>query len=863
MDQSTAIIIIIFTIGIIWLYKIFVAKRKLYLFFKERIESIKKANNIFSSLLDFDSGYFNNYQLNKWKISTSQLYKEIKNKECKNILLKAEDIEAINKFKYFFLESDSLRIEFNKKFIIKELDTYKSFFNNIEGRALDAQQRTSIVTDEDNNIIIAGAGSGKTTTIVGKVNYLINKYKVNPEDILLISFTNNSAKTLADRININGIQAKTFHKFGMEVIIDVEGIKPSIFDSEQFEPLVNKYYNELIKNTDYIKLVTDYFINYLKPAKSQFEFKTKGDYIQFLKDHNLRSYKLIKISKNGKITMRMEAVKSIEECRIANFLLFNGIEYEYELAYEYETASKKHRQYKPDFTIFHEDKRLYIEHFGISRDGNVPPWFSSDDRQSAKEKYKSDMAWKISTHKKYKTTLIETFSYEMKENTLFDNLTKKLIANGIVLKPKTPLEIWEIITTAAKDEAKNFISLICNFITLMKSNNYTFDKVVKKNRLTVDRFDRKRNEMFLQIIKPIYDKYEFYLREERKELDFSDMINKASHYISQKLYDKKYKYIIIDEFQDISIGRYKLIDELKYNNPACKLFCVGDDWQSIYRFSGSDIALFKDFEKYFGVTVKSKIETTYRFQNPILKLSSDFIQKNSNQEKKDLRSFSQNQSTGYKIYYSNNEEQDDTQSLQNIFDELFERYEDIEKKEIMILSRYNNDLQRRIKNQNGVFRIDKEKQIIGYNKTVSNGKNKSIEARFLTVHKSKGLESDIVILLNCNSGKYGFPSEMSDDTVLNLLLRENDKYENSEERRLFYVAMTRAKEMVCFLTDSAYKSKFIAELEMHTHDSTVNKCPECITADLILKTGTSKNGSTYKFYGCSNYLYGCDYRKWL
>ena len=135
--------------------------------------------------------------------------------------------------------------------------------------------------------------------------------------------------------------------------------------------------------------------------------------------------------------------------------------------------------------------------------------------------------------------------------------------------------------------------------------------------------------------------------------------------------------------------------------------------------------------------------------------------------------------------------------------------------------------------------------------------------KFMTVHKSKGLEADIVIILNCNSGKYGFPSEMSDDPILNLLLSESDQFENGEERRLFYVAMTRAKEQVYFISDGYNKSKFIAELEVEDiSNSLYEKCPICKSADIVIKKkGVSKNGNNYTFWGCSNFNYGCSYSK--
>jgi DNA helicase-4 len=465
------------------------------------------------------------------------------------------------------------------------------------------------------------------------------------------------------------------------------------------------------------------------------------------------------------------------------------------------------------------------------------------------------MEWKRNKHKENNTILIETYSYEMFEGNLYENLSKRLSENGIILKPKSAKEIFDIIKKSANEEYESIITLFMTFITLMKSNNYTFTDLKQKNTTIKDEFQRDKNGLFIEIIKPIYENYQSHLAI-RKELDFSDMINKATEFINKGVYNQKFDYVIIDEFQDISIGRYKLVKAIKEQNPECKLFCVGDDWQSIYRFSGSDITLFKNFEQYFGYTEKLKIETTYRFHNPLIKLSSDFILKNSNQAKKELKSNSLLKSTKYKIVYSITDNQDDTLELKQILDELIENGNDIFKKEIYLLGRYNFDINR-IKNEDKIFSISED--IIQYQKT---GQQNYLKATFMSVHKAKGLEADIVIILNCNSGKHGFPSEMSDDPILNILLSDADQFENGEERRLFYVAMTRAKEKVYFISDATYKSKFIAELEVETGEKSVKKCPLCLTSDLVKKSGT-KNGKNWAFYGCSNYLYGCEYQEWV
>ena len=773
---------------------------------------------------NYEAGYFRNHELNTWKNSVSRIYETLKDKSYDNIGLDTKDIATIKLLLDYYKNGHIHRNEFNKEFIRQELKKYSSFFDNIENRKLDVQQRTAIVTDEDNSFIIAGAGSGKTTTIVGKVGYIINRYKIPADQILIISFTNKSASTLASRINIPEVEAKTFHKFGKDVIAAVDQKQPSIFDENQYKQLITTFFIELLRNPAYLNKVTTYFTNFLKIVKSQDEFKNQGEYFQYLKDQNFSTYKVQQIPYHGRTTYKREVVKSIEECKIANFFLFHSIQYEYESPYEHETATQKYRQYKPDFTILSNDNKVYLEHFAISKNGKVPHFFANADKgqtnEQATQEYVEGIRWKRELHSRFGTTLIETYSHEMFDEVLFDNLTQKLTTIGIQVKSKTHEEIWKIISDSAKDEVESFISLFQTFITLMKSNNYTIEDIKNRNKQLKIKFHQQRNLLFIEIIAPIYEKYQKYLAE-RKEIDFSDMINIAANYIATGKYKRKFGYVIIDEFQDLSIGRYQLVKAIKDTNPSCKLFCVGDDWQSIYRFSGSDIALFKEFEKYFGYTEKAKIETTYRFYNPLINLSNNFILKNPNQTKKELKGTSNSKSTTYKIVYSISDNQDDTYALQSIFNELISSGK-ANCKEIIILGRYSFDINR-IKNEENIFSINKGNETITYAIRTTEDEVRSLSAQFMTIHKAKGLEADIVIIINCNSGKHGFPSGMSDDPVLNLLLSEADQFENGEERRLFYVAMTRAKELLYLVSESSYKSKFVAELEEENVASEIKK----------------------------------------
>uniref|UniRef100_UPI00271218AE 3'-5' exonuclease n=1 Tax=uncultured Duncaniella sp. TaxID=2768039 RepID=UPI00271218AE len=214
--------------------------------------------------------------------------------------------------------------------------------------------------------------------------------------------------------------------------------------------------------------------------------------------------------------------------------------------------------------------------------------------------------------------------------------------------------------------------------------------------------------------------------------------------------------------------------------------------QSIYRFSGSDIALFNQFQKYFGETDINKIETTYRFGEPLVSLSSQFIQRNAAQIKKDIHPYDSNAKTELNFC------EYDRSNYCNIIEQLVASIPS--ENSVFLLGRYSFDdyyLSYRYKSQKEGNRFF---YFIG---------NRKIE--FLTAHKSKGLEADYVIILQCNNDTYGFPSLISDYNVLNYVLTKSDQYPFAEERRLFYVAITRAKIKTIILYNRNFPSVFVEE----------------------------------------------------
>lgn len=826
---------------------------------QKQLTEIKQFN------LDFDKfrnkrKYLSNYDTFNFKSNYTALFNKLKITDYKDLPDFQEEIRLIDTFISEYSNFEDLIKVRNNIFVTNELEKVDDLLSDVEGKSLDKQQRDAVVVNEDNNLIIAGAGSGKTLTIAGKVQYLTKRLKVNPKEILLISFTRKSADEMAERIQKKmdiSLSVKTFHKLGLDIIAESTNEKPSIFGLSQKEilQLLSSFISEAKSNDTYFNNLIDFLAYYLKPYKDIHDFKSDSEHQNYLKEQKLEGYKMIRRkTKDGVEIKYRERFKSQEEVFIANFLFRNNIEYKYEESYQYKTASKKFGQYKPDFYL--PEYNIYIEHFGIDENNNVPDWFKGKEGISAKQVYNDGIAWKRNEHQYNGTTLVETYSWEQKKGILLSNLQDKLEDEGVEFNPMSDDELWDYIQENTPEDIDKFTQLLNTFLVLFKSNNESISNLIFRAKQE----DNQRATLFLNLFEPILKNYENYLKE-HNEIDFSDMINMATTLISNSQFSSVYKYIIIDEFQDISQSRYQLIKALLDQKPNTKLFCVGDDWQSIYRFAGSDIGVFTGFSEYFETftikdfkrkTNKSYIEHTYRFDNKLIDLSSNFILKNPNQIEKSLKSNKQSKLNPLTIHKYNDAERNGNEAykvLNKALDVINKKEKD-KKISILLLGRY--DFEKRI--------IDDSQHISKqYNKLHNRydyifKENHNHQINFLTVHTSKGLEADYIIILNGNSGTYGFPSEISDDPLLNFLLSKADQFPNGEERRLFYVAMTRAKKHVHILTSYEYPSKFVTEIEANEPITSL-KCGWCDNGKLI-----ERKGPYGYFYACNNFHY-CNYTK--
>lgn len=762
------------------------------------------------------------------------------------------DMNEVDKFNHLYDNFESTVREKNDVFVRTELKKHVEFFSYISGYSLDQQQRKAIVTDEVNSLYIAGAGAGKTLTVVGNVKYLVEKRGVSPEKILLISFTNKAVDELQERItkgNDYSIKATTFHKLGLSILAEHTGKKQAIYSDDQAGLIKNLLIDEVMKNDKamewFVEFMALYYIVPVNPA----DYDKQSDYFQDLRRQELTSLKgrMHEYEADGRdsmTTLKGEKIKSIEELIIANYLYIHGINYEYERPYVYDTSDTIYRQYYPDFYL--TDYDIWLEHFGVDQEGRAK-WLTSFEEK----KYQDGMEWKRSLHEEYGTTLIETYSYYSKNGNLIEKLSEILKENGVSINAIDSRRILEMITREKRGrQFEDFSRLMSTFIQLFKSNGYNntnFDRMKTEVSKSSYSFMRERESTILYLATIVYNIYEKYLSD-KKQIDFADMINQATEVVMNTDMDMGYDYIFIDEYQDIATGRFNLVKAIREKSNA-KVVAVGDDFQSIYRFAGSDIGMFMNFESYFGKTEVMKIETTYRNSRELIDIAGAFIQKNSAQIKKQLKS-SKSLSEPVKIV-----ESDYGDMVAAFTATMLEIYQNNPNGDILVLGRNNYNKNPLLDTGRFYFKDDD---------TLVYDINPNIRMKYLTVHRSKGLEADNVILLNVINHTTGFPNQTVDDPILRLVLNYTGEYKFDEERRLFYVALTRTKNSTYIMTQPFKHSDFVAELITDNKievkkigDGSNNvvdvKCPKCGSSQLKFIDG--KFG---KFVGCGNYPH-CDY----
>ena len=666
---------------------------------------------------------------------------------------------------------------------------------------LSEEQVIAATSHAKETLVVAGAGSGKTFVLVGRAKYLVGSDRTTEDKILMLAYNKDAAEELSRRTKASGISvtAQTFHGFGNSVIKS-PGERTGVAFGDSGE--VSKFLAHQLKNElseDSKSGLAKYFSQELVPYRDFEEFVSLNEYAAYVRATIPR-------------TLMDEQVKSHGEWLIANFLFSNSIDYSYEALYE-EGKSAKDR-HKPDFSIWEQSKTpIWIEYFGTDRSNSVAPGIS-------KEGYLDGIKWKKEVHARNSTILIELYYYDLKEGTLLTKLAAALKQNGVKLKPKSADEILAQANEIGYDS--RFLKVCEQFLGHVRANRLSAAQLTELAKA------QERDKTFISVFNQFLSAYESELTR-LKLPDYAELIHGAADVISNSEYEFGFTHVLVDEFQDISSDRNRLIDSMKVANPKLEVTCVGDDWQSIYRFSGSDVSIMREASKPKMIRKRVDLTATYRLPQVISDISRNFILKNPLQLEKNVYSKSDLDVPGKVVTHWDMEQKENDQNLALVIERIGEDSKD-PSKSLRVLARYVNNLPPK--------------------KYVENLWEGPVDIS--SIHAAKGLEADYVVVMDMVQDFRGFPSTIEDDPVMRLVMPGKDLHQHGEERRLFYVALTRARRETHLISPVSAPSLFTLEmlkdgLGVHVGlDNSKNReCPSCKSGRVLVSNNA---GGSY----CSN-----------
>lgn len=703
-----------------------------------------------------------------------------------------------------------------------QLQKRSAFFDSVESNPLTQEQRLGVLRTNDKNMVLAAAGTGKTSVMVAKALDLIDRGLAKPSEILVLAYNKAAAEELKQRLEekaknsgielISSPHISTFHALGRQLLRECHiPTYMSVFteDGIKFKQWVTDWLRQYLLSDDNHMQI---FISLFPEPVNPFEFETKAQYEQYLRDNELR-------------TLNGDKVKGYQELLIANYLTMNGVAYGYESPYVSKRRIDIGFDYRPDFHICETD--IYIEHFGVDREGKTRP---DIDRNT----YNESMKKKRLLHAECGTQLIETFHYEWIEGTLESGLGQKLADHGIELNPINTEEIFKKL---------NDMGVVATWSALLVKALQAIRVERLSDEAILERLKKAGIAQPKQVAKILSALHKGYVDELKQQnaIDFDDMIIRAIEVVQADKFIPEWKYILVDEFQDISAARMDFINALVCRGPSPSLTVVGDDWQSIYRFSGGKLELTTRFDSLVGSYSETKLQKTFRYNNSIADTAGQFIMENPEQYQKHIKTHTQVASSQVFLL------DDKVGKVDGLYERIVEVVKKIRENDkkgtIAIIARYN--------------------YFLNDSKVALNARYLQDGIYFWSFHKSKGLEADYSILIGFSQGRSGFPNENRDEAIVEALLPMLDSFKHSEERRLFYVGITRAKKKVYIIADPTAPSEFITELLAPKYNINIVsqtfqkqyrqifKCPNCEEGYLRLIKG--QYGS---FYACSTGL-GC------
>jgi DNA helicase-4 len=735
--------------------------------------------------------------------------------------------------------------ERNKAFVAHEQARLAKWFASFEPPPTDTQCEVAI-RDETNSLVVAGAGTGKTSAIIAKIRYLLHAGIASPEKILVLAFNTDAAQEIRDRCSGNGGEALTvltFHALGLQILGEGPGEKPPVLSELSTDAsraaLIEKLIAELIDDKAYAENFARFVYLYSRPLVDRFGSNSESQFVS-------RSKSAITVSLSG------HWVRSSEELRIADWLFAHGITFDYEGTYPFDTSGADKKQYRPDFTIRFTkvgenssptDVNVYLEHQALNKRGDAPKWMLG---------YREKVEWIRATHRRHGTIVIESFSWWF-HNGVWEHELKAVLMKAGVPVPEVD---WRArLTDAMQSKSQRFaadrrsvIQLMTRTLDLVRCTAtvpgvaFTVSSGATSRTTPDSKLDASREALFDQIVHPLERAYESY-KKRREGIDFEDMIFLARQVVDAGSFKAPWSHYIVDEFQDASLSRLELVQSLRKQRPDSRLTCIGDDWQAIIRFAGGDVRVMTQFGQRVGPFWQANLGQTFRYSPIIAEVSSEFVVTNPDQLKKRISPAPGSMNLPIRIILSApTTDEPDSRGDARFNDILFSELDLIRKfkpdASILLLSRYRRGIPE-LAEQNSIREAFPGLTLI-----------------WSTVHRSKGREADAVVVGDLDDHAFGFPCLREDDPIIRKYLPPEDSFEHAEERRLFYVAMTRAKHRLTLVANGLAPSPFVTEiitqrggrpgLEIVRSGDPAKVCPRCRAGYIIGRDGT--NG---RFYACT------------
>ena len=719
----------------------------------------------------------------------------------------------------------------NYKIWESRIDGARSTVDSVDGQKLNKEQMLCIVKDVKNHLVTGGAKTGKTVCIAGKIEYSLKKNLLSKDDILVLSHTPHSAAALRALIkNETGedIFVSTFEDICQQILTESNTSITKITNAQIRDFVKEQIRLNMQSNQSYMRDVCLHLLyDYITP-KSEFDFTSWDEYDDYLK-------------LNPPVTIKGQRVRNYGEMEIANFLTENGIDYRYREMFTSDTTSSEYGQYHVSFYL--PKYGVYIEYFGVDENGNAPAYWNSPVKgENTPAAYAKSVAWKKSLHESQNTKVIYCHAHQQLNGTMFSSLKDDLLSFGVRFNPQSTQELWGQLKNLGGMPIDGLVELLVTAIVTMKSKNININQLAELTNN--DAYNRHSTERLIRVLRPVYEAYKNHLIVSKLS-DTTDIIHNAISKIENRRYNHAYKLVIVDDYQEITPPQVELLQALRKQNNF-DFVGVGNDWQGVGRFNGSNVGYMLNFADVWGPCTTTTFKTTYFCPASIVKMATDFIRKNPTQIAKDVECKIEG---GAYIADAHGESQDD--AIVQMGRRLCELPQGVF---VLLVGRYASDVM--MLNADSAFSYNVDSNT-GFAQVI-NEKRPDLHITFVPATALHSLVTEYVFILNNKTTRVGFPNSTQDAAILKALRGNNDTYPMAEERRMFYSALTRAKTKVFLTTIAGNESIFAKEIKEKYRDEITQ---EQTTCPLCGKKLDKKVGFYREFYACSNRNNGCEFAR--